>query len=58
MIAHIYFSIAAFSCKRTDTDVIMLCMYHFCRLSLSGSWVEKSKYFLPIHTLVDSYTKV
>ena len=38
----------------TDTDVIMLCMYHFCRLPLSEMWIEKNAQFLPVHTLIGS----
>ena len=56
MIAHIHFTIAAFGCQRvvvhaTDTGVIMMCMYHFCKLPLSELWNEKKEQFLPVHTL-------
>ena len=60
MIAHIHFTIAAFGCQRvvvhaTDTDVIMLCLYHFCRLPLTEMWIEKNAKFLSIHTLIRSF---
>ena len=38
----------------TYIDVIMLCMYHFCRLPLSEMWIEKNAKFLPVHTLIGS----
>ena len=59
LMAHIHFTIAAFGCQRvfvhaTETDVIMLCMYHFCRLPLSELWIEKKEQFLPVHTLIQT----
>ena len=54
MIAHIHFTIADFGCQRviwhaTDTDAIMLCMYHFCRLLLSELWIEKKFFYMFTH---------
>ena len=57
MIAHIYISSVMFDCKRVvvqceDTDVVMLCMYHLCRLNIDELWVEKRNAFVPVHALV------
>lgn len=62
IVAHIYFSLTAFSCERvvvqaTDTDVIMLCMYHYCKIGLPEMWIEKNNCFIPIHTLTESLSE-
>ena len=36
----------------TDTDIIMLAMYHFCFLPLQQLWIQKNDSFLSIHELV------
>ena len=39
--------------QATDTDILMLCLYHYPRLeNIEQLWVEKLDTFLPIHDLV------
>ena len=57
MIAHIYISSVMFDCKQVvvqyeDTDVVMLCMYHLCRLNIDELWAKKRNPFVPVHALV------
>ena len=36
-----------------DTDIIILCMYHFCHLQqLNELWVQKNSEYLPVHKIV------
>ena len=40
--------------QATDTDILMLCLYHYPRLkNISHLWVEKNDIYLPIHDLVN-----
>ena len=41
----------------TDTDIIMLAMYHFCFLPLEQLWIQKNDSFLPIHELVQALSE-
>ena len=58
LFAHLFYCSKEYGHKRaviqaTDTDVIMLSMYHFALLeTVSEIWIEKGDKFLPIHDLV------
>ena len=40
--------------QATDTDILMLCLYHYPRLmNISHLWVEKNDIFPPLHDLVN-----
>lgn len=42
----------------TDTDIIMLCIYHFCCLNtLQELWIQRQNQYLPIHELVEVLSK-
>ena len=41
--------------QATDTDIILLSLYHYPRLSnIRQLWVKRQEVFLPIHDLVKS----
>ena len=46
---------AVISC--TDTDIILLAMYHFCLLPLEELWIQRHDTYLPVHDLVKSLTE-
>ena len=46
---------AVISC--TDTDIILLAMYHFCLLPLEELWIQGHDTYLPVHDLVKSLTE-
>ena len=44
--------------QATDTDILMLCLYHYPRLeNIEQLWVEKFDTFLPIHDLVNELAR-
>jgi len=57
LIAHLSYCANSLGFKRavvscTDTDVIMLCMYHFCFLPVDEVWIQKGDTYLPLHSVV------
>ena len=58
LIAHIAYCVDHLKYERavvyaTDTDIIMLCMYHFCQLKgLKELWIQRNNKYFPVHRLV------
>lgn len=63
LIAHIAYCVDHLKYERavvyaTDTDIAMLCMYHFCQLEgLKELWIQGSNKFFPVHNLVKSLSE-
>ena len=48
----------SFVIHTTDTDIVMLAMYHFPRLPhVRELWVEKNNLYLPVHDLVSQFAE-
>ena len=62
IIAHLAYCADTLGYKRvviacTDTDIIMLAMYHFCFLPLEQLWIQKNDSFIPIHDMVHALSE-
>ena len=61
LIAHQSYCVTTLGYKRivvSDTDVIMLCMYHFCFLPVDEMWIQKGDTYLPLHSAVMTLSEI